>query len=753
MNHPAAKVWALLLGASALAFACTQQAPEDDEDDEGGTSTTAASGGAGGSGGGTGASVDMPCEPGTVIDCYTGPPATNGVGVCIPGSQVCNADGSGYGPCDGEVTPITETCNTEGDDDCDGLTNEDGPDCSCNPGSTIDCYSGPPSTKDVGICMSGTQQCNQQGTGYGPCNGEVLPLSEDCNTTADEDCDGMTPACPEAVVDLRADNNRNGTIDLTDPTEDNSENTFSSTHGAVFLANLDDDQSACPTTGTDSALAACHDAADTVINGNNDLIDLARIKSVAWPAAPNDASASLTVSNPGASNVRLFKKSGSNFSVYTLGGPITAAELQAGVEFAIEGKDIVRNSNTWDGIIDVTWNVNGGTGPNGPISGGSDTVRMRLAPVIFPHHNNPATKAYVTNINSSASQAFRTDLATATGAAGIPTTEFFVSDQWTQDFFETAYMSMPGTSGPHTIHINFRSANYTSSTLRSAGRVVYTVLRGPNVAGAVEYNSSHPDYMDTLNSFGNLETIPPYTGWPMGRVLRGSTTSFYPDPDFDLMVQSQGHQDIVYIDTEWLLVGHVDETISFVKANTPRGWVMLRNDPTLAKTMLQTQQTNGYGSTQMFVGKYWTGSVPAAVSINSVLANTEVINESAWAATQVQSQVNAIVAATGLTTSEIIPVPFLHEQSSGYSVAYQPGTVNGIYSANNNFGAAKPHGPVINSVDIFRQQLQNALSPYGVNVYWIEDWDLYHRLLGEVHCGSNVTRAIPTTNTWWESGL
>jgi protein-arginine deiminase len=431
--------------------------------------------------------------------------------------------------------------------------------------------------------------------------------------------------------------------------------------------------------------------------------------------------------------------------------------MQAGVEFGIEGKDIIRNDGVWNGFVDVTLTVNGGTGPNGPISGGTDVVRMRLAPVIFPHHNQVATKAYVTNINSTASQAFRNDLAIATNAAGIPTTQFSVSDQWTEDFFETAYMTMPGTSGPQVMHINFRSANYTSSGLRTAGKVVFTVLRGPGVAGAVEYNASHPDGMDTLNSFGNFETIPPFTNgsqvWPLGRVLRGSTQSFYPDTDFDLMVQSQGMQDIVYIDTEWLLVGHVDETLSFIKANTPRGWVMLKNDATMAKTMLQQQQTNGYGSTPMFVGKYWTGSVPAQVSINAVLADTDIMNESAWAAVQVQGQVNAIVAATGLTTSEMVSIPFLHWETSGYSVAFQPGTVNGMYVNHTIFAPPKPHGPVIASVDIFQQHMVNALAPYGVNVYFVEDWDLYHRLLGEVHCGSNATRAIPTNSYWWESGL
>jgi protein-arginine deiminase len=33
----------------------------------------------------------------------------------------------------------------------------------------------------------------------------------------------------------------------------------------------------------------------------------------------------------------------------------------------------------------------------------------------------------------------------------------------------------------------------------------------------------------------------------------------------------------------------------------------------------------------------------------------------------------------------------------------------------------------------------------------MDDWDVYHLALGEVHCGTNVTRT-PTAD-WWERGL
>ncbi|WP_437330668.1 hypothetical protein [Sorangium sp. So ce381] len=79
-------------------------------------------GGQGGAGGGpaTGGGSAAICEPGSQLSCYSGPPGTQGVGLCTAGAQTCLPDGSGYGPCTGDVTPSAEDCITEADEDCDG---------------------------------------------------------------------------------------------------------------------------------------------------------------------------------------------------------------------------------------------------------------------------------------------------------------------------------------------------------------------------------------------------------------------------------------------------------------------------------------------------------------------------------------------------------------------------------------------------------------------------------------------------------
>ncbi|AUX34957.1 MULTISPECIES: hypothetical protein [Sorangium] len=145
--------------------------------------------------------VEERCEPLSAVACYTGPPATEGVGACRTGLRRCNASGDGYGPCEGEVTPAPERCGNAADDDCDGAVDEadggaggpaagGGDVCACDPGAVEACpYGGPPGTLGVGACSAGQRTCGSDGR-WGACTGEITPRAEDCATPADEDCSG-----------------------------------------------------------------------------------------------------------------------------------------------------------------------------------------------------------------------------------------------------------------------------------------------------------------------------------------------------------------------------------------------------------------------------------------------------------------------------------------------------------------------------------------------------------------------------------
>ncbi|MHC4836626.1 MAG: MopE-related protein, partial [Planctomycetota bacterium] len=129
--------------------------------------------------------------------CYDGPDGTADVGTCRMGTQTC--DGGQYGACVGQVVPGDEICD-EADNDCNGEADDlDDGACVCDADDTRDCYTGAEATEGVGACRAGSQTCRADGTGYGGCEGEVVPTGETCNGV-DDDCDGAIDNAPGVGV-------------------------------------------------------------------------------------------------------------------------------------------------------------------------------------------------------------------------------------------------------------------------------------------------------------------------------------------------------------------------------------------------------------------------------------------------------------------------------------------------------------------------------------------------------------------------
>ncbi|MGK0357839.1 MAG: hypothetical protein ACI9U2_000122 [Bradymonadia bacterium] len=128
------------------------------------------------------------CEAGETRACYSGDAGTQNVGVCRAGRQTCQANGQGYGGCEGEVLPSAEVCDGD-DNDCNG---------------DVDDAAG------VGVpCVSGEGECRRDGglicdarTGDLVCDaapGEAQPeicdgLDNDCNGNRD-DVEGLGDRC------------------------------------------------------------------------------------------------------------------------------------------------------------------------------------------------------------------------------------------------------------------------------------------------------------------------------------------------------------------------------------------------------------------------------------------------------------------------------------------------------------------------------------------------------------------------------
>ena len=276
----------------------------------------------------------------------------------------------------------------------------------------------------------------------------------------------------------------------------------------------------------------------------------------------------------------------------------------AGVELAIEAKDIVRDPATWDGYVEV----HARPSTVGDEDASTDTVKLRVAPVLTFHHLLPAEEVFGQRHRRPPAIARRAPTSRSTAAAaGVPApTLIDEQDPWAQDFFETGVHvdARRRTARSTSCASNYRSANVYAperrqepAPARRSGRLHDVPRQGHGRASSSSTSKHSPD-MDSLNSFGNIETIPPYELGGKSLPVRAhpprqDRSRSIPTRRFAKMIEAQGQQPPIYVDTSWLLVGHVDETMSFVKAKSARGWALLVNDADLAKKMLEDAGRRG----------------------------------------------------------------------------------------------------------------------------------------------------------------
>lgn len=546
--------------------------------------------------------------------------------------------------------------------------------------------------------------------------------------------------------------------------------------GTVFLPNLDDDSRRCTLrpgdldrldVKVDERLAACNDAADTVVNGPEDAKDLTPL--LVPPAAVGEGAVGrLTVPAAQRPYVRIFVREGSRYAQLGADGVLTARALRHGVRLAVEGRDVVRDRARWDGRATLTLTVTdrGRTG--------STRLTMSVAPVLLQHDlqrarhvfaaapgKGPGLPAEVPSATREPGQwrEFATSLRAATRAAGLPDRELnfqpggarWWKDIWRQDIAEPAYVTRPGPGGAQTMRILLRSPNYwkspdgRSASLRRAGRLLFKDLRGPGVGVVQQYTTDRAANVDELLNFtGNIESLPPYPGYPKGRVVYGSSADRRPDPSFVRMLRDQGEQPPVVIDTSWLLVGHADETVHVVRADNARGWTLAVSDPRLAIGLLKKVQRAGDGGQRMFADT----EAQDKPTVDQFLRHEEAKGDNEDAARRIDEQVGVLLRATGLRADELVRLPVLYFRVTdmpgvnGRHMAFSPALANGLSLTARDFAAPAPHGPRLAGRDLFRAETERRLTANGVRVHWVENFSWAHLSGGEVHCATNALREI-----------
>jgi protein-arginine deiminase len=112
----------------------------------------------------------------------------------------------------------------------------------------------------------------------------------------------------------------------------------------------------------------------------------------------------------------------------------------------------------------------------------------------------------------------------------------------------------------------------------------------------------------------------------------------------------QGLQPPVVLDTDWLLVGHVDETTHVVRGDNQGGWTLMVADPRIAARLLRQAQAAGAGGIRLF---------PGYRTVEGLVGDEAVMSANDRAASHIDAQLDTMLAATGLRRSEIVRVPVL----------------------------------------------------------------------------------------------
>src|SRR5262245_27815173 len=153
------------------------------------------------------------------------------------------------------------------------------------------------------------------------------------------------PAPNPLVVDLDVDTNRDGTVQ--DTQDETGEDTWTTSLGAVFYFNIDDD---------DNNNVVDH--ADAFTSGN-DTRDLARVIVRQMSSLPATSTVTILVSSAAQNRVRIHLNSSGTWSqAYASGASFTlpATLVSAGiVELGIEAREQV--SPLWDGRVTLTLEV------------------------------------------------------------------------------------------------------------------------------------------------------------------------------------------------------------------------------------------------------------------------------------------------------------------------------------------------------------------------------------------------------------
>ncbi|EMP26849.1 Protein-arginine deiminase type-2 [Chelonia mydas] len=407
----------------------------------------------------------------------------------------------------------------------------------------------------------------------------------------------------------------------------------------------------------------------------------------------------------------------------------------AELEFFVEGLHFP--DDTFSGLVSINISLLESLTegiPRAPIF--TDTVVFRVAPWIMTPNTLAPVNVFVCSVKDNYLFLKAVKSLVSKASCDLKVCFGYVNrgDRWMQDEIEFGYIHAPHKCFPVVL-----------DSPRDGGLKDFPIkeILGPDFG----YVTREPlfEAVTSLDSFGNLEVSPPVTvngkAYPLGRILIGSSFPTSAGRRMTKVVReflyAQQVQSPVELYSDWLTVGHVDEFVTFVPLP----------DKKVTYQVAIFQRLQGKGTSfKPLLG--YSGADTKRVTINKVLSNEVMVQENQYVQRCIDWNRDILKKELGLTEKDIIDLPALFKiDKMGKAMAYFPNMVNMIVLSQ-DLGIPKPFGPIIEGDCCLEAHVRSLLEPLGLMCSFIDDISSYHKMLGEVHCGTNVHRK-PFSFKWW----
>ena len=371
------------------------------------------------------------------------------------------------------------------------------------------------------------------------------------------------------------------------------------------------------------------------------------------------------------------------------------------------------------------------------------TADVRASPLVINHHLQPTEHVWVVDVDDGPGYNNQAMVQALEDVLGARLTRVLAQsyqwDVWIQDEFEWAIARRADGERLAVVIDSIRD--------RGLDPLPEDTLVGPDY---IAQTWGSPADKTTYDSFGNLDASPPVTVngtfYPFGRVYYGKRGDEGLDAALEDYLAAQQIQAPFALDTTWLCVGHIDE-ISGIMPDpaAPRGFRLLFSDVPAMYALLDALPPGN--PLPRYAQDYGYADIGELTGDAGLRAYNEDLQ-----ADHLDPILAVFKAELGLDDADVILVTTLFEQLGCGSLALIPGTVNfALVNLEGDEVRAFVPDPFLRSggdqstdpliVDF------KARAPAGVELHFVDNWDVYHVNYGEVHCGTNIQRA-PIAD-WW----